>query len=280
MEKIKKKPELSIVIAHYESFKIKKVLNGFLSDKKLNLEVILIDDNPNLIKKKYFPLIKDNRLRIIQNKKNIGPLNSFLYGIKISKGEFLLLSSDHDFYRKMSLKKIIRPLINNKNFGASFCNFNEIDEEGKNVEKYYKDKSYFNYLHTKKSIKRAIKYFLDPEHMGKANIFYSIFRKNLFDTNKFKKAHKFFGLNADRLFLFDFIQKHKIFVNKEKLFNVIIHNQNYYKNRKKNKVSSLNYIYEQFYGYIFYSNSFTLKILVIIFLPYKLYQLFSRKFLF
>ena len=97
MEKIKKKPELSIVIAHYESFKIKKVLNGFLSDKKLNLEVILIDDNPSLIKKKYLPLIKDNRLRIIQNKKNIGPLNSFLYGIKIS---FAKKCIPNDSYKK------------------------------------------------------------------------------------------------------------------------------------------------------------------------------------
>jgi hypothetical protein len=280
MEKIKTKPELSIIIAHYESYKIKKVLNSFLSDKKLNLEVILIDDNPSLIRKKYLPLIKDNRLKIIQNKKNIGPLNSFLYGIKISKGQFLLLSSDHDFYRKMSLKKIIKPLINNKNFGASFCNFNEVDEEGKNVERYCKDESYFNYLHTKKSIKRAIKYFLDPEYMGKANMFYSIFRKKLFDTNKFKKAHKYFGLNADRIFLFDFIQKNKIYIHKDKLFNVIIHDKVFYENRRKKSASSIIYFYQQIKGYVFFSNTFALKILIIIFLPYKLYQIFLRKFLF
>ena len=37
MNKIITKPELSIVIAHFNSLKIKKVLNIFLSEKKISI---------------------------------------------------------------------------------------------------------------------------------------------------------------------------------------------------------------------------------------------------
>jgi len=180
----------------------------------------------------------------------------------------------------MSLKKIINPLIKNNDYGASFCNFNEVDENGKILNEYFKKKEYFNYLYKKNYLTRAIRFFLDPEYMGKANLFYSIFRKKLFDKNKFEVAHKYFGLNADRLFLFDFIQRNKIFIRKEKLFNVTVHNKKFYKTRRIQKVFLLKYVYQQFLGYIFFSKSLILKILIIIFMPYKLYQLLLRKLLF
>lgn len=280
MNKINIKPDLSIIIAHFESLRIKKVLKSFLSEKKINLEIILVDDNPFKTKKKYLPFIKDKRLKIIQNKKNIGPLNCFIHGIKVSRGKFILLSSDHDFYKQKSLYKIIKPLLKNNYYAASFCNFNEIDEKEKIIYNFKKRiSSYFNYFYRAKSFVRAIIFYLDPEFMGKANMFYSIFRKKLFDVNKFKMFHKNFGLNADRIFLFDFIQKNKIYIHKEKLFNVIIHDKDFYKNRRKKRVSSIMYFYQQIKGYVFFSNTFVLKILIIIFSPYKLYQLFLRKFL-
>lgn len=280
MNKINTKPELSIIIAYFGSSKIKKVLNSFLSEKNLNLEIILIDDNPSLIEKKYFIFTKDSRLKVIKNKINIGPTNSFCLGIKISKGKFILLSSDHDYFEKISLKKIIKPLTKNDDFGASFCNFNEIDEKEKYITKYYKKKTYFKYFYEKDSLMRILKFYLDPEYMGKANMFYSIFRKKLFDIKKFVIAHKYFGLNADRLFLFDFLQNNRIFIYNEKLFNVIIHNKNFYKNRRIEKTSVLNYLFQQFTGYIFFSRNLVIKIMITILLPYKLYQLLLRKFFF
>ena len=280
MSKINIKPELSIIIAYFGSLKIKKVLNSFLSEKNLNLEVILIDDNPSLIDKKYFLFTKDSRLKVIKNKINIGPTNSFCLGIKISKGKFILLSSDHDYFEKNSLKKIMKPLIKNDDFGASFCNFNEIEDKGKHITKYYKKKNYFKYFYEKNSLMRILKFYLDAEYMGKANMFYSIFRKKLFDIKKFAIAHKYFGLNADRLFLFDFLQKNRIFIHNEKLFNVVVHNEDFYKNRRKKETSILNYYFQQFSGYIFFSRNLVIKIIITILLPYKLYQLLLRKFFF
>jgi hypothetical protein len=174
----------------------------------------------------------------------------------------------------------MKPLIINNDYGASFCNFNEVDENGKILDRYSKNKDYFSYLYNKNYFIRTIRFFLDPEHMGKANLFYSIFRKKLFDKNKFELAHKYFGLNADRLFLFDFLQNNRIFIYNEKLFNVVVHNEDFYKNRRKKKTSILNYYFQQFSGYIFFSRNLIIKILIIILLPYKLYQLFIRKFFF
>ena len=257
MNKINTKPELSIIIAYFGSPKIKKVLNSFLSEKNLNLEVILIDDNPSLLDKKYFLFTKDSRLKVIENKINIGPTNSFCLGIKISKGKFILLSSDHDYFEKNSLKKIMKPLIKNEDFGASFCNFNEIDDKGKHIIKYYKKKNYFKYFYEKNYLMRILKFYLDAEYMGKANMFYSIFRKKLFDIKKFAIAHKYFGLNADRLFLFDFLKNNRIFIYNKKLFNVVVHNKDFYKNRRKKKNLNFKLLFSTIFRLYFFFQKFS-----------------------
>jgi glycosyltransferase involved in cell wall biosynthesis len=280
LSKINTKPLLSIIIAYFGSLRIKKILNCFLSEKNLNLEIILIDDNPSLIDKKYSLFTKDSRLKVIKNKINIGPTNSFCLGIKFSKGEFILLSSDHDYFEKNSLKKIMKPLIINDKFGASFCNFNVINENRKYITKYYIKKNYFEYFNKRSTFIRILKFYLDPEYMGKANMIYSIFRKKLFDTQKFLIAKKYFGLNQDRLFLFDFLQNNRIFIHKKNFFNVIVHDEDFYKDRRKKQTTIFNYVFQQFSGYIFFSRNLIIKIIITILLPYKLYQLFIRKFFF
>ena len=49
MKKINTKPELSIVIAHYRSNTIKRVVNNFLSMKDVKLEIFLINDHTEKI---------------------------------------------------------------------------------------------------------------------------------------------------------------------------------------------------------------------------------------
>ena len=280
MKIVNTKPELSVVVAHYKSKRIKKVINNLLSMKKVNLEIFLINDHIEPIKKNT-SYLKDKRVRYIQHKKNLGPLATFNEGVKMSKRKYILISSDHDFFKKDALQKIIKPIDNNKNYAASFSNFNLINERGQILKKYIRSSDHFSYMGYSNNFFRALKFYLDPEHSGKAVFIYSVFKTKFFDKEKFYQFHKKYGLNADRIFVYDIIQNNKIYYLKDTLFTAIIHSEKFYKKRikKDSKNSKIKYFYLQMLGYFENSRSLILKFFIIILFPYKLYQHVMRKFL-
>jgi len=278
MKKINTKPELSIVIAHYRSNTIKRVVNNFLSMKDVKLEIFLINDHTEKINQNQI-FLKDKRVKYFQHKKNKGPLATFYEGIKMSKADYVMISSDHDYFNKNSLKKIINPIKNNKNYVAGFSNFNVIDEKGKKLLNYKKSINHFSYLTLSSNFFRALRFYLDAEYNGKSIFVYSIIKRKFFDKKKFYDFHKKYSFNADRIFIYDLIQKNKIHVEKGYHFNNIVHEEKYYKKRLE-KTSKINYFFLQILGYFENSKGFILKFLIIVLLPFKLYQSIIRRFIF
>lgn len=94
---------------------IESVLNQTYKD----LEFIIVDDNPigSEARKQAEALINkyanDNRIRYIQNKRNLGGAGSRNVGIELAKGEYIAFLDDDDVYLPDRIEAQIVPMIKN-----------------------------------------------------------------------------------------------------------------------------------------------------------------------
>lgn len=98
---------ISIIVPYYKKKKyIKSTLKSILNQSYKRFEIIIIYDDNSKDDLRYLKkLIKlDNRIKIIENFKNIGAGLSRNKGIKISKGEYICFIDADDIWKKNKLK--------------------------------------------------------------------------------------------------------------------------------------------------------------------------------
>ncbi len=118
------KPDLSIIIPTYnnQSF-LKTAIDSILSNTKLKLEIIIIDDGSESNElKEYFKTDRAFRFlkifKIICNEKNIGYLKSVNKGISFCSAQYILLINNDVFVPPQAIENMLKSLIENPNFGA------------------------------------------------------------------------------------------------------------------------------------------------------------------
>lgn len=101
---------VSIIIPYFKKKEyINDAINSVLNQTYKNFEVILINDEPGNDSQKILIGIKkkDKRIRIIQNKRNIGAGLSRNKGIKNSRGSYIAFIDSDDVWNKNKLKNQI-----------------------------------------------------------------------------------------------------------------------------------------------------------------------------
>lgn len=106
--------KFSIIIPTFNVEKyLNKCLDGILSQTYSNYEVILIDDlssdKTREIIEQY--RLKNNKIKVIYNKKNSGPAYSRQQGIDLSEGEYILFLDSDDWYCRDNLLEKIYSII-------------------------------------------------------------------------------------------------------------------------------------------------------------------------
>ncbi len=127
---------VSVIIPYYRKIKyVRKTVSSILCQTYTKLEIILIHDDPQNLDYKYLLELKklDKRIRLIQNKKNIGAGLSRNKGIKKARGSLIAFCDADDVWKKNKLKKQISYMQENN---IDFCctSYDQIDDKGKKIK--------------------------------------------------------------------------------------------------------------------------------------------------
>jgi teichuronic acid biosynthesis glycosyltransferase TuaG len=122
---------VSIIIPYYKKKDyIKKTINSILKQTYKKFEIIIINDEPGELSKNILSFLKkkDSRIKIINNKKNIGAGKSRNKGINIAKGKYIAFIDSDDVWKKNKLLKQIE-FMRRKNIEISHTSYEIIDDD-------------------------------------------------------------------------------------------------------------------------------------------------------
>ena len=124
---MKNYPLVSVVIPYYKKkFFFEKTIKSILNQSYKNFEIILIYDDNNLEELDFLKNIKKKfkNVKLIINKKNLGPGLSRNKGILLSKGTYIAFCDADDIWKKNKLNLFISddyfPVIVNKSLRIKF----------------------------------------------------------------------------------------------------------------------------------------------------------------
>ncbi|MHA1338270.1 MAG: glycosyltransferase family 2 protein [Promethearchaeota archaeon] len=142
-------PKVSIIMAVYnEENIIKKAINSILNQSFKNFELIIINDcsSDNTLKKiEELLKEKDHRIKVINNKVNIGLTKSLNKAIKIARGKYIARQDADDYSLPKRLEKQIKFLDDHPDY--AFCGTEAFVKQNKHAGvKYYRYKEIFNRL--------------------------------------------------------------------------------------------------------------------------------------
>ena len=136
---------VSIIIPYYKKKKfISTAINSAISQSYKNIEILIVYDDENYDDLKLLEEIKkkDERIRIIKNKKKMGAGLSRNIGITSSKGNYIAFLDADDAWEVEKLRKQMSFMTNN-NYQASHTSYQIVDED-RNVIGNRIARSFFN----------------------------------------------------------------------------------------------------------------------------------------
>jgi len=126
-------PKVSICCLAYNSEKfIKETVASFVNQSFKDIEILISDDcsTDNTVK-----IIKENfnddRIKLFEQKINLGPSDNTNYILKIATGDYIALCASDDVMHEQRIKKSIEFLENNPEFDMVYTFVKIIDEKSK-----------------------------------------------------------------------------------------------------------------------------------------------------
>jgi glycosyltransferase involved in cell wall biosynthesis len=110
---------------------LSKSIKSVLNQTYTNYEFIIIDDasKDNSLELMNSYALKDNRIKVIKNKVNIGLTKSLNKGISVAQGEFIVRQDGDDFFLPNHLEKLLFFFNNNPEY--AFCGVNGFSIQNK-----------------------------------------------------------------------------------------------------------------------------------------------------
>lgn len=108
------KPEITVILATADDQYLDHAISHVLNQSFKNFELILVNDKPGRKLKDY----KDKRIRIINNKKNLGIAKSRNVAINVAKGNYIFFTDDDCEPEKDWLKEGLKTLKQTKAIGV------------------------------------------------------------------------------------------------------------------------------------------------------------------
>lgn len=134
---------VSVVIPTYSRNEmLSRAIDCILEQTHSNLDIIVVDDNPpeseyrtstEQLMKKYEA---DERVRYIQNEKNLGGAGARNVGIEAAKGEYIAFLDDDDEYYPDKIEKQLAVFLNSNSdkLALVYCDVAHVGKEGTHVD--------------------------------------------------------------------------------------------------------------------------------------------------
>lgn len=143
----------------------------------LNLEIIISDDcSPGEETRKVVQefIEKNARIQYYCQQNNLGPVLNHKFVFEKATGEYFFWASEDDEWHEEFVEIGVQTLLANSQYDAWCCTMNNIDGFGRVSREY---PGFSRFTSTRNKALDIVKYLFEPEVMGKANIFHSIFRR-------------------------------------------------------------------------------------------------------
>ncbi len=195
---MKNLPLVSVVIPyHKKKFYFNKTINSILGQTYKKFEIILIYDDNNLNELEFLKKIKKKfkKIKLIINKKNLGPGLSRNKGILLSRGTYIAFCDADDIWKKNKLSLQIEFMIK-YNLNFSHTNYFVIDKKEKKIGKF-KAKSKIEYQDLLKSCDIGLSTVIVKRNLLKKNLFCKLQTKEDFYLwlQIIKNEKKIFSVN-------------------------------------------------------------------------------------
>jgi glycosyltransferase involved in cell wall biosynthesis len=158
----------------------------------------------------------DARIRYFRQESNLGPLDNFLWVFNTTRGPLFMWASDDDLWDREFLKRAVDTLSANPSIDAWMCHIAVIDTEGA-VVREIPNLARFN--SSRRKLFDLAKFIAHPECLGKANLFYSVFRREKL-AEAIKTVMPYFDVwGSDMLLLYAFLCRSDIRVDPKVYFS-------------------------------------------------------------
>lgn len=127
-----KEPLVSVCIPAYNNAAyIKETIDSVLNQTYQNIELIIADDQSKDNTVEVIKSIKDNRIRLYENEKNLGMSGNWNHCLELCKGEFIKLICADDMLAKDAIEKEAKALIENPEVVMAESDTRFVDLNGK-----------------------------------------------------------------------------------------------------------------------------------------------------
>lgn len=140
-------PLVSIITPSYNNAKfITKTIESVINQTYSNWEMIIVDDSStdNSIEVIQEFVMKEEKITLLINKKNIGAAETRNVAIRQAKGRFIAFLDSDDIWKSNKLEFQIQYMIQN-NFAFTFTSYNLMNEKGELLFKNIKAPNSINY---------------------------------------------------------------------------------------------------------------------------------------
>ncbi len=268
---------------------LRHCLDGLVKQTYPNLEII-ISDNCSTLPEVALVAVefcsRDNRITYFKQKSNIGAIKNFQYVLSRADGEYFMWAADDDYRDPIYVEELVGLLSNRDDCVLSFCDFCEVNEYGSRAIGYPQHGALLTKFSTGNRLVRLLRFFLQIESKGKANLIYGVVRRTAMSDFCFPRfTRQNYEYGVDMLFVFMLMCKGSVAISPKLLYKCTVGNQKSYAKRDIQTNSQkfthlvLTFAEQLRYAtrYIFLATGLT-RFAVMVCLPLKVLDIFVRLF--
>lgn len=212
---------------------LKRAVTSLINQTYKNIEIIVSDNaSPSIevdtLMQEFTRL--DHRVRYYKQATNIGAALNFQFVLAQAHGELFMWAADDDWRSENFVSELVQQHHNILDCSVAFCDYVAADERGNKKGTYPNFYSMMQPFTSSSKVMRLVRYYMQPDNKGKANIFYGIIKKIYLQDFDYRL---FNSNSGDMHLVFHLLAKGNLAISNKLLFKSTVGNVKSYENSLK-----------------------------------------------